>query len=139
MHDPDDNRNSKREDGGQNVTRPSSSDSNMSVTANTGFSASMGFNPPAAPLPTLTDAQIARLTTIQIKHMDELMAYPNVVGVGIGFAHEDGQTTQTPAIIVMVSEKLPMAQLAPDEVLPQEIEGVRIDVQGTGTFMAGGM
>jgi hypothetical protein len=85
---------------------------------------------------TLTDQQVEALTAVQVKHMDKLMSYPNVVGIGIGFAQDGEQQTNVPAVIVMVSEKLPMAQLAEEEVLPKELDGVRIDVQETGGFLA---
>ena len=86
--------------------------------------------------PTLTEAQVTALTAVQVKHMDKLMSYPNVVGIGIGFATDGEKTTNTPAVIVMVTEKLPMAQLAEEDVLPKELDGVTIDVQATGGFLA---
>jgi len=86
--------------------------------------------------PTLTDAQVNALTAVQVKHMDKLMSYPNVVGIGIGFAMDGDQPTNKPAVIVMVSEKLPMAQLAEEDVLPRELDGITIDVQETGGFLA---
>ena len=86
--------------------------------------------------PMLTDAQVNTLTAVQVKHMDKLMSYPNVVGIGIGFAFDGMQPTNEPAVIVMVSEKMPMAQLAEEDVLPKELDGIRIDVQETGGFLA---
>jgi hypothetical protein len=86
--------------------------------------------------PTLTEQQVEELTAVQIKHMDALMSYPNVVGVGIGFARKGEETTNEPAIIIMVDEKLPVAQLDVHELLPRELDGVRIDVQETGGFLA---
>jgi hypothetical protein len=91
---------------------------------------------PDAPLPTLTDEQVKELTAVQVKHIDTLMSYPNVVGVGIGFARKGDEPTDEPAIIVMVDEKIPVAQLDLHELLPRELEGVRIDVQATGGFLA---
>jgi hypothetical protein len=87
----------------------------------------------------LTDEQITKLSAVQAKYADELMAFPNVVGVGIGFARKDHASTDEPAIVVMVSEKVPLAQLAPEDILPLELDGVRVDVQATGTFGAGGL
>jgi hypothetical protein len=85
----------------------------------------------------LTDAQITKLSAIQAKYADKLMKYPNVIGVGIGFAQVNGRTTDEPALVVMVDNKIPMAQLAMTALLPKELDGVRIDVQETGTFTAG--
>ena len=87
--------------------------------------------------PSLTKVQIDGLTAVQIKYMNTLMGYPNVVGVGIGFAKDGEIPTNEPAVVVMVSKKLPMAQLAEEDVLPEELDGVRVDVQETGGFFAG--
>jgi hypothetical protein len=93
------------------------------------------FQPTDSP-PALTQEQIDALTAVQIKHMDTLMSYPNVVGVGIGYARKADMPTNEPAIIVMVSDKIPVAQLDQHELLPHELDGVRVDVQQTGGFFA---
>jgi len=64
------------------------------------------------------------------------MQLPHVVGVALGMAHVDGQPTDEPAIVVLVDEKLPLAQLAPEDVIPSQLEGVRVDVQASGVFTA---
>ena len=79
---------------------------------------------------------MARAQSVQAKYVDELMAKPYVVGVGIGLAKKDNTITQKVALIVMVSEKLPEAQLAPEDVLPKELDGVPVDVQEMGQFTA---
>lgn len=78
------------------------------------------------------DAQIAHATDIQNRYADMLLSKPHVVGVAVGFAQQAGQPTRTIALIVMVDEKLPAAQLSEDELIPPEIEGVRVDVQSMG-------
>jgi hypothetical protein len=78
------------------------------------------------------DAQIAHATDVQNRYADLLLSKPHVVGVAVGFAQQDGQTTRQIALVVMVDEKLPAAQLAEDDLLPSEIEGVRVDVQSMG-------
>ena len=65
-----------------------------------------------------------------------LLSKPNVVGVGIGYRIAHGQQTDTVAIVVMVSRKLPANQLKPDELIPATIEGVPVDVQETGELHA---
>lgn len=82
--------------------------------------------------------QMARATEVQAKVAEDLMHISHVVGVGIGLAQKDGQYTGEIAIIVMVDEKLPSAQLAEEELIPSEIDGIRIDVQQTGEFGAFG-
>lgn len=66
---------------------------------------------------------------------------PNIQGIGIGKRRRDGQATEEPCIVVYVHEKLPRAELAlrgrQDEILPQEIDGVPIDVEEGRTWEAG--
>lgn len=82
------------------------------------------------------EKEFAEVSRVQAKYAHDLMAYANVVGIGIGIAKKNGNYTNHVALVVMVSEKLPVAQLAEDDVLPDKIEGVRVDVQATGGFSA---
>lgn len=82
--------------------------------------------------------QVKRATEVQAKYADILMSKPHVVGLGIGFAQTHGETTRQVAIIVMVDDKLPEAQLNYDDLIPSQLDGVRVDVQPTGTFGAFG-
>ena len=65
-------------------------------------------------------------------HLQELLAYPNVVGVGVGYRMVAGVRTDQVAVVVMVRSKQPSAGLQPDEKLPAELEGVPVDVQEIG-------
>lgn len=80
--------------------------------------------------------RMQEISDVQARHIDELMAYPHVVGVGIGMRQQGGEYTDEMCLVVMVDEKLPVAQLADEDVLPEAIEGVTIDVQETGNFTA---
>lgn len=77
-----------------------------------------------------------KLSAVQAKYADALMQYPHVVGVAIGMAQVNGNYTDEPALVVLVDEKVPEAQLALEDILPHELEGVRVDVQATGVFTA---
>jgi hypothetical protein len=83
------------------------------------------------------EEQIQRASEVQAKYADILMSKPHVVGVGVGFAQQNGERTPTVALVVMVDEKIPLAQLALDDVIPSQLDGVRVDVQSTGGFTAG--
>jgi hypothetical protein len=61
-----------------------------------------------------------------------LLAKANVVGVGIGLCHRGGQRTEQVGLIVLVDRKIPVARLAPEDVIPSEIEGVPVDVKEVG-------
>ena len=82
------------------------------------------------------DEQIKRATDVQAKYADLLMSKTNVVGVGVGFAHENGAATSEVAVVVMVDQKVPVAQLAAQDQIPAQLDGVRVDVQQTGGFSA---
>lgn len=77
-----------------------------------------------------------RLTQVQVKYTGMLMRKPNVVGVGIGYVKENDVATAELGLIVMVSKKLPEDQLPPKDRIPDELDGVRVDVQEVGTFGA---
>jgi len=84
----------------------------------------------------INEETMQHLADVQSRHIEELMSLANVVGTGIGLAMKDGVYTDEPAIIVMVTLKMPLAQLNPMDVVPREIEDCRIDVQETGSFIA---
>lgn len=66
----------------------------------------------------------------------ELMSKANVVGLGIGLLEQSGRRGPTVALVVMVRKKMPPAQLAADDLLPREIEGVPVDVREVGEIQA---
>jgi hypothetical protein len=84
------------------------------------------------------DIQAATQRIMEVKqaHEEELLAKSNVVGVGIGFRRVSGELTGTPALVVMVSQKLPPAMLDEDDRIPNWIEGVPVDVQEVGQITA---
>jgi hypothetical protein len=79
---------------------------------------------------------IARAQSVKAKYERELMRKRNVVGVGIGFREQAGRPTNAVCIVVSVSAKLPLNQLAAKDIIPNELEGVPVDVKATGTFRA---
>ncbi len=81
--------------------------------------------------------EMARLNAMIEAHTDHLMSHANVVGVGVGLRQVAGEYTDEKAIVVMVTKKMPIAQLGEDDILPTEIEDIPIDVQEMGMFSAG--
>jgi hypothetical protein len=78
----------------------------------------------------------ARVRAIKNAYTKELMEKANVVGVGIGLRQQGSVRTGEVALVVMVSQKVPSDQLSPDDVIPEEIEGVPVDVQEVGEIKA---
>ena len=64
------------------------------------------------------------------RHAAELMALPNVTGVGVG---ERGGSQ---VIKVFVVRKLPLETLSTSERVPREVEGVPCDVEEMGVVSA---
>jgi len=69
-------------------------------------------------------------------HLADLMAKANVIGVGIGYSHRGGVKTDQVGLVVMVRKKIPPHQLTNQDMIPEEIDGVPIDVQEVGEIRA---
>jgi hypothetical protein len=76
--------------------------------------------------------QLKRLQAVKSDHEGDLLRKANVVGVGIGFRQRGGEASKEPAIVVSVTEKLPLERLDPSDVIPEELDGVPVDVQVVG-------
>lgn len=81
---------------------------------------------------------VQRASAVRAAHQAELMAKANVVGVGVGYRRVAGKQTDQVALVVMVTEKLPDWQLAEEDMIPTEIDGVPVDVQEVGRLSAQG-
>ena len=80
--------------------------------------------------------QMAQVSDIQARYSEMLMQKAHVIGVGVGLCKQNGEYTDEFCLVVLVDQKVPADQLAPQDLVPREIEGVRVDVQETGTFAA---
>jgi hypothetical protein len=82
----------------------------------------------------------SHLVAIQKAHEDDLLALPNVRGVGIGVRIKDGKPTDETVITVHVVKKRPLEELGSDEVVPPELRlpgDGRGDVVPTDVFEVG--
>ncbi len=84
------------------------------------------------------DSIFERIIEVQQKHMQELLAKRNVVGVATGYRRKKGQVTDTPAVAVLVQQKKPIAALNDEDMVPETIDGVRTDVIEVGYLQAMG-
>jgi hypothetical protein len=66
------------------------------------------------------------------KHSSELFKKQGVVIVGRGNKIVKGENTGKPAIVVGVKAKLPLVELATEDVVPRQISGVDVDVVEVG-------
>lgn len=74
----------------------------------------------------------------QIKeaHKAEILAKPNVVGVGVGHKRGRGQASNELSVVTLVSHKIAKEGLDPGALVPREIDGVRTDVIEVGELWA---
>ncbi len=79
---------------------------------------------------------IEQALKIKARYEKKLMKLANVVGVGVGLRSKDNQFTDEVALVVNVSNKKPLTDLAPQDVIPDEIEGIPVDVQEVGQIKA---
>lgn len=84
----------------------------------------------------MNEKAIQQAMAVKARHEARLMQKANVVGVGVGFRERDGKLTDEIALVVNVTRKLPRNQLAPEDLIPNEIEGVPVDVYETGEIRA---
>jgi hypothetical protein len=67
---------------------------------------------------------------------EDLLALPQVVGVGYGYKTVRGVQTDQEGIVVLVSRKLPPQQLAIHEFVPKTVNGIVTDVVEVGELKA---
>lgn len=79
--------------------------------------------------------KIERIQMVKVAHEAELLAKANVVGVGIGFRQQQQTRTEDVVLVVMVEKKVPRSQLAPEDIIPSQIDGVPVDVQESGRIV----
>lgn len=65
-----------------------------------------------------------------------LLSKPNVVGVGVGYQYKKGVQTSDLGIIVLVRRKLPTTALTSQELIPQQVNRIDVDVIEVGEIRA---
>ena len=73
-----------------------------------------------------------RIADVLARHEAALLRYANVVAVGPSIRVREGKPTGEPCIAVYVKRKLPRIELSAEEALPDQLEGVPIDVVEVG-------
>jgi len=73
---------------------------------------------------------------VKEKHKLEILAMPNVVGVGVGYKVSGRTKTSEISVIALVRQKVPRAGLEPEAVVPSQVDGVSTDVVEVGDLRA---
>lgn len=75
---------------------------------------------------------LKRIKKVKAANQDLLLGKANVVGVGIGQARRGLKSNEQLCLVVMVSQKLPKELLSAEDIIPQELEGIPVDVRQVG-------
>ncbi len=90
----------------------------------------------------LTQADVSEAQPLQAAAVAEFLepAKPraNVRGVGLGVKWSNGQPTGKPALLVLVTHKVPKESLTKADLVPARLEGMPTDVLAIGEPVAGG-
>lgn len=81
-------------------------------------------------------AQHEQVRSAKDTYKDTLLARANVVGVGVGEKVSYGKSTGELSVVVLVRQKVPLVGLAPQAVVPREVDGIRTDVMEVGDVRA---
>lgn len=81
-------------------------------------------------------AQYEGVLRVKELNKEAVMEKPNVVGVGIGYKERRGRRSDELCIVVLVREKVPLAGLEPQALVPPVIEEVITDVVQVGDLRA---
>ncbi len=73
---------------------------------------------------------------VKEQHKMALLKKQNVVGVGIGFKETGGAKTEQLSLVVMVEKKIAANELSANDLIPEEINGIKTDVKQVGKIVA---
>jgi len=79
---------------------------------------------------------INQMLLVKARYENELMKKPHVVGVGVGVRNQNRLQAGEPCIVVMVDKLVPSSQLAPQDRIPTQLDGVCVDVHEVGSLFA---
>ena len=79
-----------------------------------------------------SDADLRSVRAVLDRYRDDLLRRPHVVGVGIG--EIPAGPGKRLCITVFVRTKVPSEQLAPQDRIPEELEGIPVRVEEVGEF-----
>ena len=79
---------------------------------------------------------VERTRQVKQQYVNTLLAKRNVVACGVGYKETEGVMTDEICIVVSVEKKVPLAQLAEADMVPQTVDDVKTDVLETGLITA---
>lgn len=84
----------------------------------------------------MTTELMAQVKQVKGAYVYELLSKRNVVGVGLGYKISQEVNTGELSLVVSVTHKVDPSALAAEDLVPQELDGVKTDVVATGILRA---
>lgn len=81
-------------------------------------------------------SDFSSLAQVKEAHKEELLARPNVIGVGVGYRETAHTLTDDLCVVVLVRRKVATAALPAEALVPHEVAGRRTDVREVGEIRA---
>lgn len=70
-----------------------------------------------------------KILKIVKKHKKKLLLHPGVANIGVGYTMTKGKINEEEfGIVVFVAKKFPESELQPGEVMPKQLEGIKVDI-----------
>lgn len=82
------------------------------------------------------DASIASIQSLKQRYLTDLLSRRNVVACGIGYKVREGIQTRELSLVVSVTHKVHPSALAPEDLIPAQMDGVPTDVVELGVLRA---
>ncbi|MBN1640968.1 MAG: hypothetical protein JXA09_07010 [Anaerolineae bacterium] len=77
-----------------------------------------------------------RILAVKAKYEEQLLRKRNVIGVGVGLRQRNGEWTDELVLTVLVRRKRPWHVLRARDRIPDQLDGVPVDVQEVGNLAA---
>ncbi len=84
----------------------------------------------------MTQQILSQVRQVSQQAIPDFFQRRNVIGVGIGYKNSEGQATDQLSLIISVTQKLPIEQLAEQDLIPKFFQGLITDVVETGRIRA---
>ncbi len=84
----------------------------------------------------VVEEMVLKIQEIRAEVEEDLLGRLNVVGVGVGYKEVGGKETTDLCLHVYVEKKLPKAELAPEALVPETVQGLPTDVIEVGVIEA---
>ncbi|MGD1992292.1 MAG: hypothetical protein PVI59_03780 [Anaerolineae bacterium] len=80
----------------------------------------------------MDETYTAQVSTVKARHVGDLLNRRNVVACGVGYKVKEGIRTDAVSLVVSVKHKVHPSALSPEDVIPEQVDGIPTDVVELG-------